>query len=186
MPASQLTISDVSVLPRLGFKGRGTLPAMQAKGIVLENKPNRAFSQPDGVICMVLAASEVFLLGTAPENAQKLAALEANWRIEDGEGTYPLLRRHSHAWFSIRGAQAPDMLAKLCAVDFATHRFPNFSIAQTSVARLNSIVLRADTGGEPTYHLLADSASSAYMLACLLDSAEEFGGRKAEAITLTT
>ena len=78
------------------------------------------------------------------------------------------------------------MLAKLCAVDFRTHRFPDFSIAQTSVARLNSIVLRADAGGEPTYHLLADSASSAYMLACLEDAAEEFGGRTAEAITLMT
>ncbi|MBY0380631.1 MAG: hypothetical protein K2W78_01755 [Xanthobacteraceae bacterium] len=180
MSAKPLTITDLSALPRLGFKGRGTLAAMQAKGLVLENQPNRAFPQSDGLICMVLAASEVFLLGAARENAVRLSDLENSWRIDEAGGTYPLLRRHSHAWFSMQGASAPEMLAKLCAVDFRTHRFTDFRIAQTSVARLNSIVLRADADGEPTYHLLADSASRVYMLACLQDAAEEFGGRTAK------
>jgi hypothetical protein len=59
-----------------------------------------------------------------------------------------------------------------------------YRIAQTSVARLNSIVLRADREKRPTYHLLADSTCSAYMLACLKDAAEELGGRVKDAGTL--
>lgn len=176
MTTSRLAIIDLSERPRFGFKGRGTLPAMQRRGIVVENQPNRAFRQANGSLCLVLAASEVFLLGARDDDDSGLAKLEADWRIEDGERTYPMPRRHSHAWFAVQGEAAPDMLSKLCAIDFRPHRFDDLSIAQTSVARLNAIVLRADVEGVLTYHLLADSASAAYLLACLEDATEEFGG----------
>jgi sarcosine oxidase, subunit gamma len=172
----RLAIIDLSERPRLGFKGRGTLPAMQKRGIVVENQPNRAFRQIDGGLCLVLAASEVFLLGSRDGDDSGFAKLEADWRIEDGERTYPMPRRHSHAWFAVQGPSAPDMLAKLCAIDFRPHRFDDLSIAQTSVVRLNAIVLRADVEDLLTYHVLADSASAVYLLACLKDAAEEFGG----------
>jgi len=186
MTPSRLGIADLSERPRLGFKGRETLPAMLKRGIVVENRPNRAFRQADGTICMVLAATEVFLLSAVEGSEDMLSPLENGWRIEDGEHTYPTPRRHSHLWFAVQGAAAPEMLAKLCAVDFRTHRFADLSIAQTLVARLNSVVLRADIVGRPTYHVLTDSASSAYMLSCLLDSAGEFGGSVADAGSLVT
>ena len=176
MATSRLTIIDLSERPRLGFKGRDTLPAMQKRGIIVENQPNRAFRQANGTLCLVLAASEVFLLGARDGDDSGLAKLEAGWRIEDGERTYPMPRRHSHAWFAVQGKAAPEMLSKLCAIDFRPHRFDNLSIAQTSVARLNAIVLRADVEDLLTYHVLADSASAAYLMACLEDAAEEFGG----------
>jgi sarcosine oxidase, subunit gamma len=176
LATSRLAIIDLSERPRLGFKGRGTLAAMQKRGIVVENQPNRAFRQADGGMCLVLAASEVFLLGSRDDDNSGLAKLEADWRIEDGERTYPMPRRHSHAWFAVQGKAAPDMLAKLCAIDFRPHRFDDLSIAQTSVAQLNAIVLRADVEDLLTYHVLADSASAVYLLACLKDAAEEFSG----------
>lgn len=171
-----LVISDLSEMPRLGFKGRGTLPAMQARGLQLENKPNRAFRQADRSLCLVLAASEVFLLG-APGSNNSLTELENNWRIEDNENTYPMPRRHSHAWFALDGDAAPELFSKICAVDLRPHNFNDLAIAQTSVARLNAIVLRADTNERTIYHLLADSAASSYMLSCLKDAAGEFSGR---------
>ena len=181
MPVSQLAIIDFSERPRIGFKGRGTLPAMQKRGIVVENQPNRAFRQPDGALCLVLAASEVFLLGAPGGVASGFAKLEADWRIEDGERTYPMPRRHSQAWFAIQGEAAPEMLSKLCAIDFRPHRFDDLTIAQTSVAQLNAIVLRADVEEFLTYHVLADSASAVYLLNCLEDAAEEFGGQRPQA-----
>ena len=181
MPTSQLAILDLSVRPRLGFKGRGTIPAMQKRGIVVENQPNRAFRQADGTLCLVLAASEVFLLGARDGDDSGFAKLEADWRIEDGERTYPMPRRHSHAWLAIQGEAAPDTLSKLCAIDFRPHRFDDLSIAQTSLAQLNAIVLRADVEDILTYHVLADSASAAYLLDCLKDAAEEFGGHVMDA-----
>ncbi len=184
--AQPLVIADLSGLPRLGFKGRGTIPAMQARGLRLENKPNRAFRQDDGSLCLVLAASEVFLLGAPGGRKSDFTELENNWRIEDNEKTYPMPRRNSHSWFALDGDAAPELFSKLCAVDLRPHAFGDMAIAQTSVARLNAIVLRADTNGRPLYHLLADSAASGYMLACLNDAAGEFGGKIVDASMLAS
>lgn len=172
-----LTIVDLSSLPRLGFKGRETIAAMQARGVVLEPTPNRAFRQPDGSLCLVLGAGDVFLLGALNDANTLLADLETGWGMESETRCYPVPRRHSHAWFRIHGAAAPAMFAKICAVDLRLDHFPDLAIAQTSVARLSAVVLRADGGGQPAFHLLSDSSAAQYMLTCLLDAAGEFGGR---------
>ncbi|THD75221.1 MAG: sarcosine oxidase [Bradyrhizobium sp.] len=181
MALSSIEIFNLSFLPRSGFKGGGTLSAMQARGLTFENQPNRAFRQDDGTLCLVLAATEVFLLGSLGGNNTRLEELETTWHIEDAKGSYLMPRCHTHAWFALEGDRVPEMLAKLCAVDFRPSVFGDLSIAQTSVARLNSIVLRADLEKRRIYHLLADSTCSSYMLACLKDAAEEFGGRVKDA-----
>jgi sarcosine oxidase subunit gamma len=175
--ASRLGIADLTPLPRLGFKGRGTIPAMRARGIELEAEPNRAFRQPDGSLCLVLAASEVVLLSSLAGDGSRLAALEEGYRIEDGEGAYPVPRRDGSAWFAVTGRFAPEMFSKLCGVDLRPQRFEDLRIAQTSVARLNAVVVRADLGGTTLFHVLADNASAAYLLECLRDGAQEFYGR---------
>jgi sarcosine oxidase subunit gamma len=174
--AAALGIVDLSPLPRLGFKGSGTIAAAQQRGIVLDATPNRAFRQPDGGLCLVLAKSEIILLSNLRGDGEKLAALQNDWRIEDEERTYPMPRRDSHAWLSVTGRQAPAMFAKLCAIDLHLDRFPDLAIAQTSIAKMSAIVTRADTGATPTFHLLADSAAALYFCDCLRDAAEEFGG----------
>jgi sarcosine oxidase subunit gamma len=173
-----LATADLSPLPRLGFKGPGTLPAMKACGVRIEAAPNRAFRQADGSACLVLGPGEVLLLGALErDTAPRFAELERNWSIEDADGTYPMPRRDSHAWFAVTGTAAPEMFAKLCAVDLRPHKFVDLAIAQTSIARLNAIVVRIDRDTVPLFHLLADSAAAVYLLDCLLDAAEEFGGR---------
>lgn len=181
MSLPQAAIFDLSALPRLGFKGRGTLPAMGPKGLAVGDQSNRAYRQDDGILCLVLAASEVFLLGPSPSLQDRLAALERGWSIENNEKTYPLLRQHSHAWLALQGDLSSEILSKLCAVDLRPTRFDDLSVAQTSVAKINSIVLRADCGARLTYHWLADSASISYMLTCLQDAASEFGGKMMDA-----
>ena len=60
---------DLSERPRLGFKGRGTLPAMQKRGIVVENSLNRAFRQFDGRLWCWLQARSFF-------SAQRMATIQ--------------------------------------------------------------------------------------------------------------
>jgi sarcosine oxidase subunit gamma len=172
-----IVIADLSPLPRLGFKGRGTIPAMQSRGIAAEAKANRAFRQPDGGLCLVLAPSEVILLANLKGDGERLAQLEAGWRIEDEERTYPLPRRDSHAWLAVAGQALPEMFAKLCAIDLRHDKFGDLSITQTSIAKMSAILTRADLGTDPVFHLLVDSAAALYFCDCLLDAAAEFGGR---------
>jgi sarcosine oxidase, subunit gamma len=176
-PVGALGIADLSPLPRLGFKGRGTVAAAQKNGIALEPTPNRAFRQSDGSLCLVLAPGEIILLSNLRGEGDGLARLESAWRIEDAERTYPMPRRDSHAWLAVVGAAAPAMFAKLCAVDLRLDHFADLDIAQTSIAKMSAIVARADIGLTPTFHLLADSAAALYFCSCLCDAAEAFGGR---------
>ncbi len=172
-----IVIADLSPFPRLGFKGRGTVPAMQARGIAVEATANRAFRQPDGGLCLVLAPGEVILLSNLSGDGERLAQLEADWRIEDEERTYPLSRRDSHAWLAVAGEALPEMFAKLCAIDLRRDKFADLAIAQTSIAKMSAILTRADMGTTPVFHLLVDSAAALYFCDCLLDAADEFGGR---------
>jgi len=175
--AGGIVVADLSPFPRLGFKGRGTIPAIQARGIVAEATANRAFRQPDGGLCLVLAPGEVILLSNLNGDGERLAQLEADWRIEDAERTYPLSRRDSHAWLAVAGEALPEMFAKLCAIDLRRDKFADLAIAQTSIAKMSAIVTRADMGTTPVFHLLVDSAAALYFCDCLLDAADEFGGR---------
>lgn len=172
-----LALADLSPLPRLGFKGRETIAAMQKRGVVVESEPNRVFRQPDGGLCLVLAPGEVILLAPLSGDGTRLAALYDGWKLEDGERTYPLLRRDSHAYFLVTGDKAPEFFAKICGVDMRPEKFPNLTIAQTSVAKISAIVARADLGKTMAFHILADSASALYFLDCLTDAAQEFGSR---------
>lgn len=176
-PASGITIVDLSPLPRLGFKGRGTIAAMQRRGISVEATPNRAFRQADGSLCLVLGAGEIILLSYLAGDGERLAQLEADWRIEDDERTYPLPRRDSHAWLALTGEPLPQMFAKLCAIDLSHDKFADLAIAQTSIAKMSAILVRADAGANPVFHLLVDSAAALYFCDCLLDAADEFDGR---------
>jgi sarcosine oxidase, subunit gamma len=171
-----LTLSDLSPLPRLGFKGRGTMEAMVKRGAVLEPVANRAFRQKDGGLCLVLAASEVVLLAPANGDGRFIETLERAWRLDDLDRSYPVPRQHGSCWFRITGEHAPVMFAKICGVDLRLHKFEPLQIAQTSVARLNGIICRDDLDDVPSFHLLADSASSAYLRDCLEDAMAEFGG----------
>ena len=47
-------------------------------------------------------------------------------------------------------------------------------VAQTSVARLNAIILREDLGGSNAFHILADRGSAEYLWDCILDAGEEY------------
>jgi sarcosine oxidase, subunit gamma len=172
-----ITIADLSPLPRLGFKGRGTIAAAQSRGIVVEPTPNRAFRQPDGGLCLVLAPGEIILLANLAGDDERLAQLETSWRIEDEERTYPLPRRDSHAWLAVAGEATPEMFAKLCAIDLRHDKFADLAIAQTSIAKMSAILVRADIGANPVFHLLVDSAAALYFCDCLLDAADECGGR---------
>lgn len=175
--ARHLGLAELSILPRLGFKGRAVLSQMNTKGVTLEFRPNRAFRQDDGTLAAVLAMTEVLLLSPLNGMAPKLATLAADWSIGTADGSYLVPRQDSHFRFLITGEHAPSMFAKICGVDLRLKSFEDLAVAQTSIAKSTAIVIRNDLGKTPAYHLLGDSASAGYMWDCLLDAMGEFGGR---------
>lgn len=174
---ARLGLADLSLLPRTGFKGRKVLPALTIRGVALEDEPNRAFRQANGGLAAVLAMTEVLVLAPISGDPSQVRALETAWSIDDADGCYIAPRQDSHFWFALSGERASAMFAKICGVDLRLSRFPDLSVAQTSVARSNCIVIRADLGALPAFHLLGDSAAAGYMWDCMQDAMAEFDGR---------
>ncbi len=175
--ARRMGLVELSTLARLGFKGKAVLSQMNARGVTLEFRPNRAFRQQDGSLAAVLAMTEVLLLSPLDGRGSDLSRLAGDWSIDQADGSYLVPRQDSHFWFVVTGEHAASMFAKICAVDLRPKSFGDLTIAQTSVARSNAIVIRDDIGATLAYHLLGDSASAGYLWDCLMDAMTEFDGR---------
>ena len=178
--ASWLGLADLSPLPRAGFKGKGTAEWLATQGVHVPELSNQAVAQDGGALAARLAPTEVLVLGTIAGDDDLPARLTAAWaqapmppRKPRG---YPVPRADSHAWFLVTGACAPSMFAKICGVDLREQYFAPGRIAQTSIARLNGVIIRDDAGGSLAFHLLADSASAAYLWGALRDAMAEFDG----------
>jgi sarcosine oxidase subunit gamma len=172
---SRLELVDLSVVPRWGLKGRDASSWLNSRGATMPGADNRAEPQRDGSLIARLSPAEFLILSPVAGNcglADAIVHLPAA-----GEGAcYPVPRRDSHCWFVSIGEKSPAMLAKLCAVDLAAHRFPMGQVAQTSVARVTAIIIRHDVERALAFHVLADSASAEYLWDCFIDAMNEFGG----------
>jgi sarcosine oxidase subunit gamma len=171
--APALGLVDLSPLPRTGIKGPKALDWLSEQGWPVPEDNNQAAHTESGGLVLRLGNREAFVLAGARSDGDTVRMLE---RSIPGDGAWPMPRRDSHAWFMLRGDAAIDCMAKLCGVDLREAKFPRGAIAQTSVARLNTIVCRDVAGAKPGFHLLADSASAIWFWDALLDAMQEFGG----------
>ncbi|MEH3023810.1 MAG: sarcosine oxidase [Pseudomonas oryzihabitans] len=167
-------LADLSNLPRFGLRGPAIASYLEGQGYQLPDRPNQALRQPTGEWLLRLSQSEYLVLGALADGGAGVAALEAA-AADLGPGCYPLPRQDSHAWLILTGAQLPALLAKLCGVDLG-RPFAVGQVVQTSVARLNAILLNAGDGALPHVHLLCDRASAHYLWHVLLDALDEFAG----------
>ena len=76
----------------------------------------------------------------------------------------------------VTGEKSAEMFAKICGVDLRPSHCPVGTIAQTSIAKMSGIIIRADLGSTLAYHLLADIASAEYLWTCLEDAIAEYDG----------
>ena len=67
-------------------------------------------------------------------------------------------------------------LAKVCGVDLRAHKFANGEIAQTSIAKINGVIVRNDLGETLSYCIFSDSSSVEFLWDSLLDAMAEFEG----------
>jgi sarcosine oxidase subunit gamma len=179
--ARRMAIADLSVLPHGGFKGTGTVEWLQGQGLAIGPDSNMAYPQEGGALAARLAPTEIFLLDSLDATGALIERLSAAWSWGSEKPRkligYPMPRQDSHGWFMVTGSAAPEMFAKICGVDLRTHKFAVGQIAQTSLAKMSGIVIRADLGPVPAFHLLADIASAEYLWGAVLDAMAEFGGR---------
>ncbi|MDC1514354.1 hypothetical protein N8456_09715 [Porticoccaceae bacterium] len=171
--AQHLGLADLSTLPRAGFKGPGTPDWALGLAMELPVQPNRATLQSDGTLVARLSQSELLLASNLDGLSQCIAsATEAQL----AESVYSLPRSDSHSWLVLCGSQAATTLAKVCGVDLRAHKFANGEIAQTSIAKINGVIVRNDLGETLSYCIFSDSSSVEFLWDSLLDAMAEFEG----------
>ena len=173
LPKSELTLIDISTLPRAGMKGKDLSPWIKSKNYEIGSKSNHAYLQSDGVLVARLSPGELLLLSDAT-NASPDAMINS---LGNSHECYAVRRQDSHYWFAVMGSRSPAMFSKLCGVDLSPHIFVDHSVAQTPVARASAVIVRHDIEDTLCYYLLGDSSTIAYMWNCLIDAMREFDGQ---------
>lgn len=175
--AHTLALCDLSLTPRVGFKGRGATTWLEDHLEVMPDAPNRATALNGGGVVARLSLEEHLILDGVSAATPGVATLTESWKRERPTRTYQLPRADSHALFVVSGELGAGMLAKLCSVDLRSTVFPGGGVAQTSVARSNAIIVRRPCRDTPCYFLLGDASSAQYHWDCLLDAMVEYDGR---------
>ena len=168
-------LTDLTELARVGFRGSDSAAYLQQLGYDLPAQPNHAVRQDDGSWVTRLSQTEYLLLGNLANDGARVAGLEAGW-VQDARRNYLLPRQDSHAWLQLSGVYGSAVMAKLCAVDLRAGAFPVGAVAQTSVARINVIVVNVGSDERPALQLLFDRASLGYLREAMLDAMDEFDG----------
>ena len=75
----------------------------------------------------------------------------------------------------IIGPQGHDLLRKLTALDLSPSAFCNLSCAQGAVAKIHTLVMRADVKTQLAYEIFCRREFGEYMWQTLHDAGQEFG-----------
>jgi sarcosine oxidase subunit gamma len=164
-----IRLNDLETQSRLGIRGKQTSRWLQARAYKDPQECNHALLQADGSLISRLSSMELLWL----DNPQRPIGLPVGIFQEDHQ-CYTVSRRDSHAWFMLKGWDAPKIFARLCGVDLSVEQFTNLAVAQTSIAKISGIIIRSDAANIPVYHLLADSSYHAYLWRVLTDAAEHY------------
>ena len=169
-------LRDHTHLARIGFKGRGAAAWLQAQGLTLPAAPNRWLRDTSGATIARLGAED-FLITDEPETITGLAqSLGARWHAAGAPGGFPVPRQHGLAAFALGGASAPELLARLCAVDLRPRAFGDDAIAQTQLALSSVVIMRTSVAAAASYRLFIDTSLALYLWDVLNDVATALGG----------
>ena len=168
---SEIMLYDLTACGRFGIKGRGAGAWFASQGIALLPEINTI--APIEELDLARLGTEDFLVLSRPgSSSSALAELKASWEQDaSGPKGFNAWREEVWAWFHVCGNHLSAFMAMTCPVDLHSDRFPLFSVAQTRVTQMDSIVIRTDRTGTLGFDLFFDIASSEFALRSL----EELG-----------
>jgi len=120
-----------------------------------------------------LTPTEFYLFSKSPDGDLSSAAT-LNEKFA-GSFVHATDLTHGKAVSRLMGSLAASLLSKICGLDFHNSVFPNGQVAQTSAAKIRTLIARYDEGGTPTYYLHVDRALGQYFWEVVQDAGEEFG-----------
>ncbi|WP_028025470.1 aminomethyltransferase family protein [Enterovibrio calviensis] len=171
---SSISFYDATTTNRIGFRGQQTAAFLADHGIALPPQPNRATEMDNGLWVFRLGFTEYWIIDAKNQHTDLMLNMEK--AATSHQQVTRLYCQHSAAMFVLTGDQCPQLFAKVCAVDLQPSAFPSGYIAQTSVARVSSVVVNVSNSDlkQTRFLILSDISSAAYLWDALDDAAHEF------------
>jgi len=166
--AAELKITDCTPLAKILVLASQDGEIARALGVPF----GRAAHDPYGTLVVGSGPGEWLLLatpGTGVEVINRVEGVREEGLISIFDAT------HGRALVRVTGARAPDLLAKVCAIDFAEAVTPNGAAFRSSLAKLVTDVVRDDRGESRSYLLHCERSSGQYLFDALIDAGDEFG-----------
>jgi heterotetrameric sarcosine oxidase gamma subunit len=132
----------------------------------------RAARDAHGTLVVASGPGEWLLLATPGTSAAVKQRVE---EVKDERLVSVFDATHGRALVRITGPRTPDLLAKVCAIDFSEAVTPDGAAFRSSVAKLVTDVVRDDLDGEISYLLHCERSSGQYLFDALIDAGDEFG-----------
>ena len=82
---------------------------------------------------------------------------------------------HGRAEILVLGPTSPDLLRRVCGLDFDPAVFVGGRAAQSSVARTQQLIIRRDLGSVPAFSLMGARSVAAYLWETLMAAGREWG-----------
>ena len=171
-----LSVQDLTLNKRAGVRGTAAAEVLSSLNLPVPAKPNQSSDEVANTLVLRLSNKEYWLLALNTEAEATVDGLDES-ELTAKHACFPLFCQHSHAWFVVSGDYLAETFAKICGVDLRESVFPVGSIAQTSVARVNAIVVSHIWQGKKVFSVLSDISSSAYLLDAIQDAMTEFNDK---------
>ncbi|MEM1154556.1 MAG: sarcosine oxidase [Pseudomonadota bacterium] len=168
----QPALFDFSLMPRFGVRGTASAEYLQNRDIPLPTKVNEVIPAEETRWVARLGMTEYWVIGASgnQDPSEQMSGLQSH-----ADGCYPVPCDESRAWFVVDHPMRAEIMAKLCGVDLRDTTFALSAIAQTSVARVNAIVMHHSLCERAVFSIFSDTASASYLWHALLDALEEYG-----------
>lgn len=173
--AERLGICDLSLLPREGIIGPESTAWLATNNYEVPPRPNTASTQANGDLMARLSEQEYLCLRVSAL-ANSMKAAQVLWPEGQERHVFAAPRADSHCLFAVTGAHAAEMFSTLCGVDLRAHKFADGNVAQTSVARVNAIVVRHELLRTNNFFVLTATSAAEYLWQCLIDASDKFSG----------
>ena len=117
---------------------------------------------------------DLFFIGSAPAAAATALDRLRELRVAEKAGAALTDLTHGRSELRLVGPAAPELLSKVCGLDFDPRRFLDGDARQSSVAKTRQLIVRGDVGGLPSYSLIGGRSLGAYLWDTLMQAGAEF------------
>lgn len=170
--SSQLSVADLTGVPVILIQGEaGDL--LNQHFAQIPTRPGDLVEVGGGLLAR-LTPTELYLFGLSP-NAELPSAAAIEDSLAKGQ-RFAHATDYTHGKVIIRlaGAAAAELLSKICGLDFDHTVFPNLHVAQTSAAKIKTLIARYDVVNVPTYFLHVNRPLGQYFWEIIWDAGQEF------------